>query len=1158
MTAIGEEDTKTSEDEKTRPFASNTAKVKLRLEPLHTLHTNPFIYSSLHHHHASSFSSSFLSKSVSAGNGSTAVAMTSQNAKALKRKQRLARSILQSSSSSNPNIKGGTHELAAAAETSYLFGNTACCVAWAPNPSTQSLRRKNVHLLAVATPYNALNSMGSAVDPQQQQQQHGEDEHASSSPSITGVNSHTGNSNTHSSLDPSSSVYILVFDESSFHRDANVSLLREIADVLGIPPPSKALAHRPREEMSRNHDPGHVSSNHSDSIEKIGIFRRHIFQHTLQRNKYSEDPLLDQSSSLLSSTSQEGKTFWESLKGHFIQELNHVKEVFLYEVFSDGRILSTFPDHDPVTKDPTSSEDDSIQHSASTLTSLPLHTPDQNPLKPVLVFQLSLPSTGSTIPMEVCSLEWNEDGSALFIVQRRKGGTNFVSVTNPSATNALANANTSLTATTHSKKKKGQHHTFMSSFNQYSLSGHTATSFWHVPDWLYTFYEEELFNKDGGILGLVGLGGDIGSNNPFNGENPLAGMHQDLIVRRSPDGRYADDESDEDDGKSSFPLWDWYLSQYVLKDRDTGTIVGTNISQHSKDSSTVQNILNSTYSRITLRNMVESYASPMEIMAPPPSSSSIGMTGKPGKKSAMKTAVSNSSLANADITCILWEKHTQSLNKQSEKLDSSMGDAHIFDRRDLSAKLKNSRSSTWIALCTAKGQVILHNTAASCVSHFVKRRAQSSSSALIAQAIDISSSLQNRSVDVPCKIKKRITCGIWMDNILVLATTGSGQLTLVHTYSKEVQMPHILNAASEKRHIVSNMIIEDACSERCADVIGDILLPGGRDAIDMVLGTAEYDYGGHTTTVLSVNLEGRALAFYCFPKLPNNSNFNTQGPLNSQAVEISFGLPSSSPNDAADDSFLLSSYRTMSTARNETGVSCGNIMRHFLIPNTSLVLVSFISGYFALVDWENATILSDAEVLSKRYEADSNETGHAWDDDPFLLDVVFHQPSLTFACLTLTGHVVVMRIRVLVGSHGLKPTDCICSSGMSIHRKIHTRQARLTSTSTGSSNTQSPSCRTDPVKDHPVLSTIDTLCSTKIDHVPGKKGWLLSFSPDGECLSVAAGDEAIYTLHLREDDTESKKLASEVLDAIFHGFDRRFYFTAIIVLLYMTWLIKMS
>lgn len=56
MTKIGEEDTKTSEDEKTRPFASNTAKVKLRLEPLHTLHTNPFIYSSLHHHHASSFS----------------------------------------------------------------------------------------------------------------------------------------------------------------------------------------------------------------------------------------------------------------------------------------------------------------------------------------------------------------------------------------------------------------------------------------------------------------------------------------------------------------------------------------------------------------------------------------------------------------------------------------------------------------------------------------------------------------------------------------------------------------------------------------------------------------------------------------------------------------------------------------------------------------------------------------------------------------------------------------------------------------------------------------------------------------------------------------------------------------------------------------------
>jgi hypothetical protein len=52
---------------------------------------------------------------------------------------------------------------------------------------------------------------------------------------------------------------------------------------------------------------------------------------------------------------------------------------------------------------------------------------------------------------------------------------------------------------------------------------------------------------------------------------------------------------------------------------------------------------------------------------------------------------------------------------------------------------------------------------------------------------------------------------------------------------KETLIPHILSTASEKRQIVSNMIIEDACSERGATLIGEIPLPGGRDAIDILL-----------------------------------------------------------------------------------------------------------------------------------------------------------------------------------------------------------------------------------------------------------------------------------------------------------------------------------
>ena len=50
------------------------------------------------------------------------------------------------------------------------------------------------------------------------------------------------------------------------------------------------------------------------------------------------------------------------------------------------------------------------------------------------------------------------------------------------------------------------------------------------------------------------------------------------------------------------------------------------------------------------------------------------------------------------------------------------------------------------------------------------------------------------------------------------------------------------------------------------------------------------------------------------------------------------------------------------------GVSaiCGNIIRHFIIPNSYLVLVAFSAGYFALVYWITGTIICDAEVISKK------------------------------------------------------------------------------------------------------------------------------------------------------------------------------------------------
>jgi hypothetical protein len=149
-----------------------------------------------------------------------------------------------------------------------------------------------------------------------------------------------------------------------------------------------------------------------------------------------------------------------------------------------------------------------------------------------------------------------------------------------------------------------------------------------------------------------------------------------------------------------------------------------------------------------------------------------------------------------------------------------------------------------------------------------------------------------------------------------------------------------------------------------------------------------------------------------------------------------------------------------------------------------------------------------------------------------------------------------MRVRVLVGSHGLKPSDCVCNSGLKVHSKVHMRPTR-SSTTNGPSSGGSTAARTDLMKDHPVLSTIDTLCSKKIEHVPGRKNWLLSFSPDGECITVAAGDEAVYTMHLREDDEVTRNTTQEVVEAMFHGFDRPFFLVALVGFLYVTWLISL-
>ena len=121
-----------------------------------------------------------------------------------------------------------------------------------------------------------------------------------------------------------------------------------------------------------------------------------------------------------------------------------------------------------------------------------------------------------------------------------------------------------------------------------------------------------------------------------------------------------------------------------------------------------------------------------------------------------------------------------------------------------------------------------------------------------------------------------------------------------------------------------------------------------------------------------------------------------------------------------------------------SGTTCGNILDHYVIPNTSLVLIAFSAGYFTLVDWANGTILSDAEVASHRVAPDRSSTsalslaasthlssvgGRGGDaTDHFLLDVAFHAPTSTFACITHSGHIAVYQIWLMDNSTNPPPT----------------------------------------------------------------------------------------------------------------------------------------
>merc|ERR1719491_2911223 len=89
-------------------------------------------------------------------------------------------------------------------------------------------------------------------------------------------------------------------------------------------------------------------------------------------------------------------------------------------------------------------------------------------------------------------------------------------------------------------------------------------------------------------------------------------------------------------------------------------------------------------------------------------------------------------------------------------------------------------ASKWVVMGTSKGQVILHNCAASYLS-FQSKKMNSQPGANLVTSICPSAA---RTITTPLRHKKCVTCGAWLDNLLVFGSVGSGSLTVVSTFPK--------------------------------------------------------------------------------------------------------------------------------------------------------------------------------------------------------------------------------------------------------------------------------------------------------------------------------------------------------------------------------------
>jgi len=1111
-----------SKSEKTRNESEKKALPKMCLEECHKFHTNPAVSGPNNSYKRANKNTD--KSTDDSGNNATDNSVTSVNidslndhedgvqiapmnsslsSKTMKRKQRLVQYKTLSPSHQSPNQTNGSMHANSMQQKPINDKNStglACHNVWAPNSNFC----KNAELLAIASPLSIHSLTGANNSSNNSNNQSG----SLSGGNQSGVahqnlNSGTGTQAPNHAV--GSNVYILVFDEGTFAHCTEFNLSDEVCELFGLPTqrmvwrgtgtghgisptgesenaPIKTATCGLRRSVFQNPslDNGDATTGERSNATTNGndTSDTGIGEHSAGNGGEEDIPQDRQQNSKTRQLSCKAKSFYKDVTtkivkpfaAHFVEEMKNCYEMLQYEIFDDGRIFGAERD---TSDDTTAAELPGDTHCSEDQFVEGRKEASPNIIRPQLVFHINLPYSSTS--MEVTGLDWNTDGTTLTITQRRKG-----------TTNSFAAVSTSLT----NKKKK----TSISAISP----GSTAVSFWSIPEWLHVSCEDLKMSLDGKELRYNDGDGIIIKANNSLGDT--VGWEVALT----------------DDNRSLFPLWEWYLAYYIFHD---------NVKAMQEEKKKKR-------SRILIKNSMEYTAYPMELSTP--SSCSSVVTVRSGKKTprgnkGVATATENAnSIINGEITCLFWEE--SKICKDDRYLDDEDTDDENNDDEKSDNKAKsNSKpkdknahlipASKWVAIGTSKGQMILHNNAASFVSYQNKKASKKSGGIDNSKGnvLNPSSILpQARTVVVPLRHKKRITCGAWVDNLLVFSHVSTGCLTVVSTCPKIFTEVDTTAISFDKI---------DAFTEKSTKVLGNILLPGGRDADDILIGNIEDDLG--SVTILSVNCEGKSLLFYTFPKFLDSGNVTSQASniTSSPAMEVNFAMTT----------ILQTGDSILSSPQKKCNKSCGNIVFHYIIPNTLLVLVAFSSGYFALVDWVNGIILSDEDVLLRSRH-------HIWDDqlddlprdfhDNFLLDVTFHVDTSTLACVTQDGNAMVYHIRMLDGCHEVKAGDCTCSTGITISTKTHTRPKTKASSNL-------VECDSSVKR---VMGTIDYLCAHSLPFIPSiqpdtRKLDLVSFSADGECISVSLGDESVIILSVNAKDDECDRLKQQLAESVYLGTD---------------------